>query len=118
MLQLPDTLDVDSDTYPSDERLEQIASGDAIGEPGRLWMLQIFPILAGELAPYAVCRIEDGDYHGKPVKVISFSTSGWSGCEDFIDAVLRNLLLNAMYYAAWRRGGHFVFEVPACAGVA
>jgi hypothetical protein len=111
MTELPDTLDCDDAPYPDETRLQQIREGDAVHHGAR-WMVETFPKLAEELAPYAYCEITHGaDVLGYPEHVISFSTSGWSGCEDFIEAVLGNTMLHMMYYSAWKRGGHHEFRV-------
>lgn len=112
---LPDTLDVDSDGYPSEARLEQIRTADTVGTGAR-WMVETFPKLCEELRPYAYCEVTYGwDIMQEPEYVIGLSTLGWSGCEDFINAVLGNMMLNVMYYSAWRRGGHHEFRVSKSA---
>lgn len=40
------------------------------------------------------------------------STGGWSGNEDLIGAMQRNVLFWAMCWEASRRGGWFAFEIP------
>ena len=103
---LPDTLDCDAAPYPSEARLEQIRTADS-AETGAHWMVHTFPKLCEELKPYAVCEVavKGSEYR------VRFSTSGWSGCEDFIAAVLGNTWINMMYYQSWRRGGHYEFRV-------
>lgn len=46
-----------------------------------------------------------------PVIRCLFSTGGWSGAEDLIDALLGNSWIS-YFHAEWCRGGHYVFEVP------
>ena len=112
---LPETLDVDDDGYPSEDSLMDIAGGSVFirddVDAGKRWMLETFPKLAAEIG-HGRCEIEDGvDFLGRPKKVIHYSTHGWSGCEDFICAVLSNPMLSLLYYASWCRGGHYTFEV-------
>ena len=115
MTTLPESLECDSGPYPDDDCLQQIRDADAMRDGAR-WMVEMFPELASELEPYAHCEVTiDVDVFGNPEHVISFSTGGWSGCEDFINAVLGNVLLNVMYYSAWKRGGHYEFRVPISA---
>ncbi len=110
MTGLPDTLDVDDDGYPDDARLEQIRTADSVGTGGR-WLIETFPELAKSLG-YASCEVTDGlDILDHPEKRITFSTGGWSGCEDFIAAVLGNLMINMMFYYSWQRGGHYELRV-------
>ena len=50
---------------------------------------------------------------GRLVRRYEISTGGWSGNEDLIGAMMAN---NSFWMLAWsssRRGGHYVFEVPA-----
>lgn len=108
---LPDTLDVDDDGYPDEARLAEISAADAV-EDGARWMVETFPKLAASLG-YG--HVDVTDVFGEPEKRIEFSTGGWSGCEDFIAAVLQNTMLNAMYYHSWQRGGHHEFRVPLSA---
>ena len=42
----------------------------------------------------------------------SFSTWGWSGNEEIIDAMKRNRMLMALCWVSSRRGGHHRFHVP------
>lgn len=111
MNDLPDALDIDDDGYPSEDRLQQIREGDG-AKNGATWLVEIFPRLAASL-PYAYCSVEDGtDFLEEPETRIKFSTGGWSGCEDFIEAVLGNITIAALYYHSWERGGHYEFRVP------
>lgn len=59
-------------------------------------------------------RIEDGkdDFRGTPLKRIEFITGGWSGAEDLIHAMLKHFWIKH-HHTLWKRGGYFVFEVPA-----
>lgn len=61
-------------------------------------------------------RIENAtdDFHDKPMKRIEYITGGWSGAEDLISAMLRQFWIGH-YHSLWKRGGYFVFEVPASA---
>jgi hypothetical protein len=107
---LPDDLNIDDDGYPDEAVLEQIRTADTIGTGAR-WMVETFPRLA-ETLPCSTCEVEDvQNIIGRPAKRIHFSTGGWSGCESFVEAVLGNVMLRVMYFYAWRRGGHHMFEV-------
>lgn len=41
------------------------------------------------------------------------STAGWSGNEDLMDALEENTIFWATCWVSARRGGHFVFSIPA-----
>lgn len=60
------------------------------------------------------CDVEDGadDMFGsRPVKRITFSTGGWSGAESLLGFIESRFDTSQMMLS-WRRGGHYVFEVP------
>jgi len=42
---------------------------------------------------------------------IEFHTIGWSGNEQLIDALLKNIVFRQMYYVSWKKGGHHYFEI-------
>jgi len=48
---------------------------------------------------------------GKPLKRIEYITGGWSGAEDLIGVMLKQLWIQQRH-TMWKRGGYFVFEVP------
>lgn len=110
-----DSLEVDADGYPSDAALERIRALESDGPAEwKRFMLEDFERLAEEL-PYAAVKAftRKHDYfRGKDVRRIEFATCGWSGCEDFIGAVLSVKMIEMLYYVEWRRGGLHVFEVP------
>lgn len=59
------------------------------------------------------CNVADAteEYGDKPVKLIEFSTGGWSGAESIIALIERRFDLSH-FMMSWKRGGHFVFEIP------
>lgn len=102
----PTTLDVGPDGYPSDDVLDAVRS---IGwKDARRWMAEQFPSLAREL-PYTTVQVDGPLVDG--VVSIYFATGGWSGCEDFIGAVLENLSLRQCWESS-ERGGAYRFTVP------
>jgi hypothetical protein len=108
---LPQNMVVDVDGYPDEAALAAITAGESIGPAGARWMIETLPRLAQRI-PYAACEVSDATgMLGEPIKRIIFHTQGWSGCEDFVAAVLANTMLHMCYYAEWRRGGHHTFEV-------
>lgn len=46
-----------------------------------------------------------------PVLYWELHTSGWSGNEDIISALLQNRMFNSLWYSKWVRGGHYYFEI-------
>lgn len=106
----PETLDVDASGYPSEaavEACQMVGSRDI-----QRWMLYVFPLLAKSI-PYAgvQTRTVDDEVDGESLE-ITFATGGWSGCEDFIHAVLRNFFIKSFFLKEQRRGGGYTFVVP------
>lgn len=112
----PETLDVDDDGYPSDERIAQLRMADDMPNAIR-WLVETFPKLV-ESIPCGYVRVSEGvdDFDGAPITIISFSTGGWSGQEDLIGA-LEYGLIGRFYLWSWRRGGHYEFRLPIEPGV-
>jgi len=42
---------------------------------------------------------------------LGLHTGGWSGNEELMGALLDNNILRSLWYAEWRRGGHYKFEI-------
>lgn len=61
-------------------------------------------------------RVADAkdEYSDRPMKRVEYITGGWSGAEDLIGAMLGQFWIKH-YHSLWKRGGYFVFEVPASA---
>lgn len=98
----PRTLDVD-DGYPSERAIESVKT---IGrKDATRWMQECFADMANEL-PCSFVGITSKN----GVAEVSFSTGGWSGCEEFIRAVLGNFWLRR-HLVTERCGGHYKFEV-------
>lgn len=74
------------------------------------WLLSELPRASEHMC--CSCDITRGkDRFGKPVRRIKFSTGGWSGAESIIALINRRVDLEH-HMVSWRRGGHYVFEVP------
>lgn len=48
---------------------------------------------------------------GKRVLRFQYHTGGWSGNEDVIDALRRNILFWPMFWQKSERGGHYYFKI-------
>lgn len=61
----------------------------------------------------ASCNVVDGmdGITGKLVKLIAFTTGGWSGAESLI-AFIESRPDTSHFMLSWRRGGHYLFEIP------
>ena len=93
----------DSEGYPTEEALEALAAWEP---PDGMWTEEIFHAFME--------HIRRAWWHGDALMeregdVWFVSTGGWSGNEELVDALLRNVLFRALYFAAYRRGGHYVF---------
>lgn len=74
------------------------------------WLMDELP-RAAEYMP-CFCTISDGLTNlDAACKLIEFSTGGWSGAESIVALIRRRPDLRH-FMLSWRRGGHFVFEVP------
>ena len=104
-----ETLEVDDAGYPSEAALEKIeALKDA--DPREIWefMRHRF-VTCGRELNHGKCEVSEDS----GIMRVEFVTGGWSGCEDFVGAVLSVPLVQLVYYAEWKRGGLHVFEVEA-----
>jgi hypothetical protein len=99
----PETLEVDSDGYPSESMLDKIpliGLLDAIR-----WVFTELPRLWRTI-PYSSCTVEESE----KVLRVTYSTGGWSGAEAVMTEVLNHRLM-ASFCVAEHRGGHFTFEI-------
>lgn len=105
------------DGYPTEDWLfelkptEENRFGVSLKDADRL-LLETLPAACEQISCCS-CEIEDAadEFTGKPIKRIHFSTGGWSGAEDLIAALLQHFWVQYRH-VQWRRGGHFIFEVP------
>lgn len=100
------------DCYPVDEDFADFTANsppldfEKAGE----WLLRELPRAPEHMTCF--CRVRKArDTFGKPVHRIEFSTYGWSGAESIIALIERRVDLQHLMLS-WRRGGHYVFEVP------
>lgn len=105
----PDDLEVD-DGYPNDDRVAEIAMVSI--RRADEWLRDVLPSAILSL-PCGHAEVEDAveRWSDRPVKRISISTGGWSGCESIIYAVLEHPVMRRRLVTE-HRGGHYVFVVP------
>ncbi len=89
----------DSDGYPTEETLQAIREWPSENLSG------LFRFI-GKAWKYS-------DYWEVEGPVIRAHTGGWSGNEDLIGALKRNPVIWAFCWQESKRGGHYVFEIPA-----
>ena len=114
-----DSLEIDEHGYPSEEAIAKIVALKELPWAEHLeFMQRDFWDLATEMSDLgghgSVWDDEDFDVAG--VRRVVFATGGWSGCEEFIHAVLSLQGVNTLCFAAWERGGKYTFEWSRPAG--
>jgi len=97
----------DDEGYPKDSSLERMRAAGLTLEQADAFLLHDFPAICEGIA---CCSYSAEDVDGS--KRITFATGGWSGAEDLIDAMLNQFWIKYRHIE-WKRGGLFVFEVPA-----
>lgn len=96
--------------YPEDEDFSAFADLPLSLVHAQEWLLRELPRACQFMC--CQCDVRRGkSIMGKPVWRINFSTMGWSGAESIIGLINRRFDLRAQMLS-WRRGGHYVFEVP------
>lgn len=98
--------------YPVDEDFAEFSTDKlslSFAEAGA-WLLRELPRACEFMC--CQCTVRRGkSITGKPMWRINFSTMGWSGAESIIGLINRRFDLQH-HKLSWRRGGHYVFEVP------
>jgi hypothetical protein len=101
------------DGYLTDEWLDAFRAAELDPRDAAIFLTEVFPSAVENHLSCASVDVNDGtDFLGKPVKRVDFWTGGWSGAEDLIAAMLGHFWIKQLH-TAWKRGGHFEFEVPA-----
>lgn len=97
------------DGYPTEDSLTSFNSAKVSHEDaGRVLRLEMAKCAQNCCASYSE---EPGISLGRTVILCHFSTGGWSGAEDVMEALLTQFWIRH-YHVEWRRGGHYLFEVP------
>lgn len=107
----PQTIDLDDDGYPTDDWIAAMSQANDALSAAR-WMRDKFPEFVWAIGN----TFEPNVYQGKDdfdhdILVIRYSTGGWSGQEEFINAV-ESGPCGWLYLWSWRRGGHYEFRIP------
>lgn len=99
------------DGYPTDESLAAFSAVDILAfgpaEGGETLRRELSRCAEECCASYDEAEAER---YGKPVIRCGFSTGGWSGAEDVIEALLSKFWISHLH-VQWNRGGHYIFEV-------
>jgi len=107
-MNIPEEL-IDEHGYPTEEALAFIRDFKPTKQYSTVWF-------AREFLPLIVWNPEWCLWYKRPykgVQKIFFSTGGWSGNEDIIDAIERNIFLThfKLSLVSWKAGGHYGFEL-------
>jgi len=94
---------LEDDGYPSEAELERIAGWDPHDVAGWLDYVR-------ERWRWA----EDGYWNQGPA-TLAMSTGGWSGNEDLVGAMQRNVPLWMILWESSRRGGHYQLDLTRIA---
>ena len=104
----------DSDEgYPSDVWIDKFRASRIGPTEAAHFLVNALPNIAKTISCMQV-RIEEAknDFSQELLKRVEYITGGWSGAEELIDAMLSHFWIRH-YHSLWKRGGYFVFEVPA-----
>lgn len=106
---------VDDDGYPTRKSLRSLRrflNSLSVTDAGT-WLVRGFPALVQTVrCGHVDVRENVQNPVGGTVCVVEYSTGGWSGQEDLVQEVLKSPYLKLFYHTAWRKGGHYTFEVP------
>jgi len=94
---------LDKDHYPDEKSLEEIKKWDILKQ-GVQGLLDL--VKENTNTPDWSFSIT-----GKRVLRFEYHTGGWSGNEDVISALRRNLLFWPMFWQKSVRGGHYYFKI-------
>lgn len=102
------------ESYPVDEDFAEITALDPplSFTAAADWLLSELPRASENMPCFCdLVRAKDR-FTKKSIIRIRFSTGGWSGAESILSLIERRVDLS-YHMESWRRGGHYVFEVPA-----
>lgn len=93
--------DLDAEGYPTDEALEFIAKFNLNKFSTRLLVMYVS----------SIWKYLPDDFSLKYKRKVNLSTYGWSGNEDIVEALQRNLLFWSYCYHSHTTGGHWTFRL-------
>ena len=94
---------LDKDNYPDEKDLKEIERWDIIKQGVRGLL-----VLVEENTNWPDWAFS---IKGKRVLRFEFHTGGWSGNEDVISALQRNILFFPMFWRKSEAGGHYYFKI-------
>jgi hypothetical protein len=111
-----DWFEVDEDGYPTDESLKRL--GETRFDPpyAAQFLYDEFEKIVNQIPCASIWFVEGKDILDHPNTLINFTTGGWSGAESLIGTLLNNFWIKH-YHSMWKRGGLYVFDIPASARI-
>lgn len=97
---------LDADGYPTHTALEMVEAWS--WEDWEGWFRFISTLWY--FKDWGWNEVNQPDSQGDLVKRFYLSTAGWSGNEDIVRAMEKNVMLWANHWVESRRGGHHIFE--------
>lgn len=94
--------------YPTDESLVALAGAELEFGEAEDFLRRVLSDCAANCCASYNARLDLRDL-SRPKVFLEFSTGGWSGAEDLIEALLRHPVIE-MHHLQWQRGGHYVFD--------
>jgi hypothetical protein len=92
---------LDDDGYPTEAALKRVEE----------WEIKEFGDCA-KLLGFVQELWKHDDYFHETDGVYSISTAGWSGNEDLMCSMHRNMMFQVLCWCASRRGGHYIYCLP------
>lgn len=99
------------DGYPVDEDFSEFADLPIDFSQAAFWLLNELPRAAENMPCFCDVERPATDDFGRDCVRIKFSTGGWSGAESIMALIERRFDLSH-FIEGWKRGGHYVFELP------
>lgn len=93
--------------YPSECDLKKIEKWDTLKDP--IGLIEFITPLFEEMGSVRLT--------GKRIKKLYLATGGWSGNEQIIGALGRNIMFWMVYWMKSERGGAFTFRIMPIKGV-
>lgn len=93
--------------YPTEEELKAIEEWDTLKDCEGLAEFVV------SKWSYGVNEFSDWrkDEDGKPYRLLVLATAGWSGNEDIISALHKNLMFNMICWRSSHRGGLHIYHI-------
>lgn len=96
--------------YPTKEQLSKIQEWDY--QDGGYFDLADYVISLWHFPDWAVYRDWAKDDYGREYRELRLATAGWSGNEDIISALHKNVMFEMLCWQSSHRGGLHIYHIP------